>query len=157
MKYKSKTTNNIVTVIDKIGTGMCSKTLGMTLVIFKFEDDLDFHRVMEHREFYAKYEEVKQHYTQRLLVRIVADLKALTYQTTRMLNIDNSLNKPLNQAIIFTNCQAQFIMDFLYTILPVFILPLLYIIYKVMCWRGDRKDKQWLQFNKGLHWRDYLD
>jgi hypothetical protein len=58
MKYKCKTTNNTVTVIDKIGAGMCSKTLGMTLVIFKFEDDLDFHRVMEHKEFYAKYEEV---------------------------------------------------------------------------------------------------
>lgn len=26
-----------------------------------------------------------------------------------MLNIDNSLNKPLNSAIIFTNCQAQLI------------------------------------------------
>lgn len=58
MKYRSKTTNNIVTVIDKKGAGMCGKTLGMTLVIFKFEDDLDFHRVMEYREFYAKYEEV---------------------------------------------------------------------------------------------------
>ena len=59
MKFKSKTTNNIVTVIDKLGTGMCSKTLGMTLVIFKFEDDLDFHRVMEYREFNAKYEAVE--------------------------------------------------------------------------------------------------
>jgi|TARA_R110000744_G_scaffold26640_2_gene65377 hypothetical protein len=59
MKYKSKTTKNIVTIIDKMGAGMCSKTLGMTLVIFKFEGDLDFHRVMEHTEFNAKYEELK--------------------------------------------------------------------------------------------------
>jgi len=37
-------------------------------------------------------------------IRIVADFETLTYQITRMLKIDNSLNKPLNSAIIFTNC-----------------------------------------------------
>ncbi len=55
MKYRSKITNNIVTVIDKTGAGMCIKTLGATLVIFKLEEDLGFHLVMEHREFHAEY------------------------------------------------------------------------------------------------------
>tara|TARA_R110000782_G_scaffold252394_1_gene340178 strand:+ start:3157 stop:3336 length:180 start_codon:yes stop_codon:yes gene_type:complete len=59
MKYKSKTTNNIVTVIAKTGYGMCSKTIGLTMVVFKLEGELDFHRIMEHSEFYSKYEEVK--------------------------------------------------------------------------------------------------
>lgn len=48
-------------------------------------------------------------------------------------------------------------MEFLYTILPIFILPLLFIIYKAICLIGDRKEKQWLKFNKGLYYRNYLD
>jgi hypothetical protein len=34
------------------------------------------------------------------------------------------------------------------------ILPLLFIIYKVMCYIGDKRDERWLRFNAGLRWKD---
>lgn len=58
MKYKKIDDNNYkIEVIDQIAAGMCDKTIGLTLVIYKRKDD-DFHRIMEHTEFYRKYEEV---------------------------------------------------------------------------------------------------
>jgi hypothetical protein len=59
-RYKSRTTKNIVTVIDLQGIGMGDKLLGVTLVIFKFEDDYDSPRVMEHKDFHLKYKEIIQ-------------------------------------------------------------------------------------------------
>jgi len=48
-------------------------------------------------------------------------------------------------------------MSFFYTILPVFILPLLVIIYIVAISIGNRKSVTRANFDKGLHWRDLLD
>ena len=59
-KYKSRTTTNVVEVSDLRSAGMCKRTLGYTFVIYKFEDEnYEFSRIMEHREFHKKYEEIK--------------------------------------------------------------------------------------------------
>jgi len=55
MKYKNVMTKKVVTVSDMIATGMCEKTIGMTLVIFKGEGD-EVSKVMERRNFHTYYE-----------------------------------------------------------------------------------------------------
>jgi len=57
-KYKNKYTNLEVEIIDPISCGMCDRTLGRTLVIYKSKDE-DFHRVMDHLEFYNDYKQIK--------------------------------------------------------------------------------------------------
>jgi hypothetical protein len=32
------------------------------------------------------------------------------------------------------------------------ILPLMFIVYKILCYRGDKKDGAWLRFNAGINW-----
>ena len=56
-QYKNKFTGETVFVKDKIACGMCSRTIGRTLVIYKFKED-DFHRVMDHIEFYEQHEKI---------------------------------------------------------------------------------------------------
>ena len=55
MKYKNVMTKKVVTVSDMIATGMCEKTIGMTLVIFKGEGD-EVSKVVERRNFHTYYE-----------------------------------------------------------------------------------------------------
>ena len=59
-RFKSRNNTNIVIVSDLIAAGMCKYTLSKTLVIYKYEnEDLDFSRVMEHKEFHSKFKEIK--------------------------------------------------------------------------------------------------
>ena len=55
-KYRFKTNKKEIFVIDKIAAGVCDKTMGKTFVLFKMNLDDKFSRVMEHTEFYKKYE-----------------------------------------------------------------------------------------------------
>lgn len=58
-KYKNKTTNKIVIIIFNNAAGMCNKTLGSTMVIYKYEDDnSETPFVMEHNEFYINHSEI---------------------------------------------------------------------------------------------------
>ena len=57
MKYKNVMTKKVVTVSDMIAAGMCKKIIGMTLVIFKGEDD-KISKVMESKNFHTYYEKV---------------------------------------------------------------------------------------------------
>ena len=51
-------TKKVVIVSDMIAAGMCEKTIGMTLVIFKGEGD-EISKVMESRNFHTYYEKVR--------------------------------------------------------------------------------------------------
>ena len=52
-------TNKIVIVINAEAAGMCTKTIGMTMVIYKHENEkYDYPFIMEHREFYKQYTKV---------------------------------------------------------------------------------------------------
>lgn len=55
-KYKNNSNERIVIVMDDKSAGMCRKTIGLTFVIYKYEDEnSDYHLIMEHREFYNKF------------------------------------------------------------------------------------------------------
>lgn len=58
-QYKNNNSGKIVTVIDPIAAGMCNKTLGLTLVIYK-EAGNKFHQVMEHKEFYHRFTKINE-------------------------------------------------------------------------------------------------
>lgn len=59
-KYINNITKKIAIIISNNAAGMCEKTIGSTLVIYKYEGDvLDYPFVMEHREFYGKHSLVK--------------------------------------------------------------------------------------------------
>jgi hypothetical protein len=60
-KYVNKTTGKIVIVETKRAAGMCNKTLGCTMVIYKEEKPKSqyTHFVMESKEFHDKFVELK--------------------------------------------------------------------------------------------------
>ncbi len=51
-------TKKEVIVSDMIATGICEKTIGMTFVVFKGEND-EISKVMESRNFHTYYDKVK--------------------------------------------------------------------------------------------------
>jgi len=55
--YKHYLTNKIVTVVDMAGVGMCRRTIGRTMVLYKEKGD-SFHRVMDSEEFYNEYKKI---------------------------------------------------------------------------------------------------
>lgn len=57
MKYKNIATKKIVNVSDINAVGICTKTIGMTLVIFKEEGE-EITKVMENSRFHSFYEKV---------------------------------------------------------------------------------------------------
>ena len=58
-KYKSKLIGKIAIIISDKAAGMCNKTLGITMVVYKYEGDThDYPFIMEHREFYKEHFEV---------------------------------------------------------------------------------------------------
>jgi hypothetical protein len=50
-KYKNNSNGKVATIISDKAAGMCQKTLGITMVIFQYEN-YDYPFVMEHRAFY---------------------------------------------------------------------------------------------------------
>jgi hypothetical protein len=56
-KYKNKSNGKVATIISDKAAGMCQKTLGITMVVFQYEN-CDYPFVMEHREFYETHSEV---------------------------------------------------------------------------------------------------
>lgn len=60
-RYKNKTNDKIALVINDIASGMCDKTLGLTMVIYKYEGDThEYPFIMEHTEFYNKHSKINQ-------------------------------------------------------------------------------------------------
>lgn len=57
MKYENVMTKKVVIVLDMMAAGMCEKTIGMTLVIFKGEGD-EISKVMESKNFHTYYEKL---------------------------------------------------------------------------------------------------
>jgi len=57
MKYSNKKTGVVVNVIDLMAVGMGDE-IGTTFIIYKFNTDLDFHRVMNSKEFLKTYEKI---------------------------------------------------------------------------------------------------
>lgn len=60
-KYKHNNKEKIAVVISNMGAGMCNKTIGMTLVIYKHEGDTyDYPFVMEDIEFHMNYTKINK-------------------------------------------------------------------------------------------------
>ncbi len=60
-KYKNKRNNKVAIIINDKAAGMCKETLGLTMVVFKYEGDIyDYPFIMEHREFYTKHSEISE-------------------------------------------------------------------------------------------------
>ena len=60
-KYKLKLTGKVAIIIDDKAAGMCKKTLGITMVVYKYQNDsYDHTYVMEHKEFYQKHTEINE-------------------------------------------------------------------------------------------------
>lgn len=58
-KYKNNKTNKIAIVSSDMAAGMCKITLGVTMVVYKYEgDSYDYPFIMEHREFYQTHSEI---------------------------------------------------------------------------------------------------
>lgn len=58
-KYKNKKDNKTAIIISNHAAGICNKTIGFTMVIFKYEEDnYDFPFVMGQTEFYDKHYEI---------------------------------------------------------------------------------------------------
>jgi hypothetical protein len=58
-QFKCNKDGRIAEVINVMAAGMCSKTIGLTLVIYTYRDEnLKYPFVMEHREFYKKHSEI---------------------------------------------------------------------------------------------------
>jgi hypothetical protein len=47
VKYKNKTNGKVAIIISNNGSGMCYKTLGVTMVIYKYEGDTYDYPIME--------------------------------------------------------------------------------------------------------------
>jgi len=57
----NKVTGKTAIIISDNAAGMCKNTLGVTLVIYRYEGDTQkYPFFMEHLEFYKKNDEVKQ-------------------------------------------------------------------------------------------------
>jgi hypothetical protein len=55
-KYKNKTNGKVAIIISDRAAGMCNKTLGVTMVVYKYEGETcDYPFIMEHREFYKRH------------------------------------------------------------------------------------------------------
>lgn len=60
-KYKNKINNKVTIIISDKAVGMCNKTLGVTMVVYKYEGDIyDNPFIMEHREFYKEHSRIKK-------------------------------------------------------------------------------------------------
>jgi hypothetical protein len=59
-KYKNKTSGKVAIIISDMAAGMCYNTMGLTMVVYKYEGDTyDFPFIMEHIEFYHKHSKIK--------------------------------------------------------------------------------------------------
>lgn len=55
-RYRSKVDGKVAIIINDKAAGMCSRTLGVTMVIYIYEGDTkDYPFIMEHQEFYQKH------------------------------------------------------------------------------------------------------
>ncbi|AGO47720.1 hypothetical protein Phi17218_187 [Cellulophaga phage phi17:2_18] len=54
MEYKNKKTKKVVVVSNMTAAGVCHKTIGMTLVVFKSKDE-EVTKVMENENFHTRY------------------------------------------------------------------------------------------------------
>ncbi len=60
IKYVNKVSHKTAIIISDKAAGMCEKTLGLTLVIYKYEEDSQAPLfVMKSSEFYQKHRELK--------------------------------------------------------------------------------------------------
>jgi len=58
-KFINNINNKTAVIINRMAAGQCEKTMGLTLVIYKYEGDVyEYPFVMEHREFYNKHSRV---------------------------------------------------------------------------------------------------
>jgi hypothetical protein len=58
-RFINNKTNKVVILINGNAAGMCIKTIGMTIVIYEYEDEkYDYPFIMEHREFYKQHTKV---------------------------------------------------------------------------------------------------
>lgn len=57
MKKRYKDSYNRIAIVENsMGAGLCQRTLGLTFVLFNFEDQpLDYPLIMHNEEFYRKY------------------------------------------------------------------------------------------------------
>lgn len=61
VRFRCKNDGKIAEVISTMAAGMCSKTIGMTLVIYThIDENLEYPLVMEHNEFHKKYSEIQK-------------------------------------------------------------------------------------------------
>jgi hypothetical protein len=55
-KYINNKTGKVAEIISKKAAGMCSKTLGLTMVVYRYGgDSFDYPLVMESGEFHEKH------------------------------------------------------------------------------------------------------
>lgn len=60
-KYKSKRDGKVAIIISDRAAGMGNKTLGVTMVVYKYEGDTyDYPFIMERREFYQEHSEITE-------------------------------------------------------------------------------------------------
>jgi len=60
-KYKSKRDGKVAIIISDRAAGMGNKTLGVTMVVYKYEGDTyGYPFIMEHREFYQEHSEITE-------------------------------------------------------------------------------------------------
>jgi len=60
-KYRHNNNGKIANVISSMGAGMCNKTMGMTMVVYKYEGDkYEYPFIMEQKEFFNKHSEIPQ-------------------------------------------------------------------------------------------------
>lgn len=56
-RYRYRRNKKIAVVSEERAAGMCKHTIGMTIVVYKYEEDnYDYSFVMEHREFYDSHD-----------------------------------------------------------------------------------------------------
>ena len=56
IKYKNNSNGKIAIIISDNAAGMCEKTLGLSMVIYKYEgDNFNYPFVMTRREFYRSH------------------------------------------------------------------------------------------------------
>jgi IMP cyclohydrolase len=58
-KFKNISNGKTADVVSFKAAGMCNKCIGITFVVFNYEEDnLDFPLIMEHIEFYRKHKKI---------------------------------------------------------------------------------------------------
>jgi hypothetical protein len=60
-KYKSKLNGKVAIIISNRAAGVCDKTLGTTMIVFKYENDnYDYPLIMEYKQFYREHSEITE-------------------------------------------------------------------------------------------------